>query len=236
MACRAGKARDQPLDQPVWNGAAHLPDFRRQASNIRKSHEAIFGPHGERRKLVDHLQRKLNLPRRPRRFADDSKAAAADDIRRQSEIHDVEQIEELRAEFESAQFGVATVPEWSVFDQGEVEVVIAGTAENIAAQRAETAAVGTSPAGEMDWNVKERAVAQRAHPEIVVTRSAAGREMRHRDQVGTISSAEARSRLLHAGEDRERRTGRQRCDVEKLPAPGQRSPEGPQKGHTVEWQ
>src|ERR1051325_4411561 len=69
-----------------------------------------------RSSLVNDLQRELNLPRGSRGLADDSEAAAAHDIRRQAEIHEVEYIEELRAKFQRAQLGIAALPEGRVFN------------------------------------------------------------------------------------------------------------------------
>jgi len=48
---------------------------------------------------INHFQRELNLPRVPCRLADDAEAAAPQNVRRQAEIHDVENVEELGAKF-----------------------------------------------------------------------------------------------------------------------------------------
>src|ERR1019366_3745920 len=103
----------------------------------------------------NHLQRKLNLPRRSRGLADNPKPAAAQDVRRSSEVHDVEDVEELCAKFECAEFCVAAAAEGSVFDQRHVEIVEAGPAERAPAQRSEAAVVGAGSVRQVDGNVEE---------------------------------------------------------------------------------
>ena len=60
-------------------------------------------------RLKNQFQRKLNLARCAGGLADDSKAAAAHYVGRQSEIHAIENVEELRAELQCAQFAVAAM-------------------------------------------------------------------------------------------------------------------------------
>jgi len=62
------------------------------------------------RPSINHFQRELNLPRRSRCLADDAEAAPAQNVRRQSEIHDVE---EFRPEFERLQLSAPAMPERS---------------------------------------------------------------------------------------------------------------------------
>src|SRR5262249_62267946 len=58
----------------------------------------------------NQLQRKLNLPRGAGRVTNDAKPGSAYRIRRQPEIHNVEQIEKLRSEFQNAKFIFAATP------------------------------------------------------------------------------------------------------------------------------
>src|SRR5579864_4892517 len=86
--------------------------------------------------LVNQLHRKLNLPRGPGGLADDSESAAAHNIIRQAEVHDVEHVEKFGAKFDGPEFAVPAVAERRVFNHGDVEIVIGGTAEGVAAERA----------------------------------------------------------------------------------------------------
>src|SRR5215472_11280028 len=99
----------------------------------------------------------------------------------------------------------------SVLDQSEIKVVVCGTSEGVAPERTEASAVWAGPAGDVDGNVKKGPVSHRAHPEIVITHRAAGRQVGHRNQVRTITSTEPSARLLHSRKDSERRTRRERC-------------------------
>src|SRR5512146_962241 len=94
--------------------------------------------------LVNHLQRELNLPRIAGRFADHPEAAARHDVIGQAEVHDIENIEELGAKFERAEFGIAAATEGRVFDQSDIKIVKGGAAESVAAQCSETSLVGAS--------------------------------------------------------------------------------------------
>src|SRR5215471_2627903 len=79
---------------------------------------------GER--LIDEFQRELNLPRGPRGLADDSEPAA---------VHDVEDVEELRAKFQRSHLSVSAVPDRRVLDDSDIEIVICRPTKRVAAQR-----------------------------------------------------------------------------------------------------
>lgn len=123
--------------------------------------------------LINQFQRKLYLPRAAGGFADHAKAAAGYDIVGQPEIYDVKHVEELGAEFERSQFGVAAVTEGRVLDQRHIEVVKAGTAEGVAAKGSEAALVRTSASGQIDRN-KEEGIVIRAAAEVVLAHGTAG--------------------------------------------------------------
>ena len=73
-------------------------------------------------------------------FADFAEAGAGEDVGWEAHVDDVEDVEELGAELEVDQFGAALArAEWGVFDEGEVEVVIGGSAEGVATEGAEAA-------------------------------------------------------------------------------------------------
>src|SRR5207253_6529448 len=71
--------------------------------------------------LERNLQRKLNLPRRPRRPADHPKPAPQHRVRRQPKIHNVEDIEKLGAELHDRPLSPAAPPKRRVLDQRSEE-------------------------------------------------------------------------------------------------------------------
>ena len=104
---------------------------------------------------VNQLQGELNLARRSGGLADDAKAASAQNVGRQPEIYQVENIEELGAKFHRPQLRASPMPERSVFDQRDVEVLESRSAKGVAPQRAETPMVGTGAARNVDRNREE---------------------------------------------------------------------------------
>src|SRR5258705_9431326 len=92
-----------------------------------------------RSKSINQLQRELYLPRRARRLADDPEATAKNNVGRQSEIHDVENIEEFGAKFEHCQLAVAPASDRRVLDQRHIKITIAWPTKSVTPQRAKTA-------------------------------------------------------------------------------------------------
>ncbi len=81
----------------------------------------------------------------------------------------------------------------------------AGPRNVLRPERAEAALVGARSAGNVDGHEEERSVV-RAAPEIIFAHGPAGREMRLRDQIGTIRAARTSTGLLHSGINREWRS------------------------------
>src|ERR1700721_2583266 len=101
--------------------------------------------------LVNQLQRKLKLPRCSRRAAYLAEAGAIDDVRRQAQVHDVEDVEELRAELQVYQLQSAlALSKTGVFDQRKIVVVVGRSTECIAPQGTETALVRPASARNVD--------------------------------------------------------------------------------------
>src|SRR5262245_1591297 len=82
---------------------------------------------------INELEGELNLAGAAGGAADQTEAGAAHGVGRQSEIDDVEDVEELRSEFEDAQFIFAAPAERSVLDQCDIEIVKGRSAEGVAA-------------------------------------------------------------------------------------------------------
>src|SRR6266496_4007858 len=164
--------------------------------------------------LVNHLQRELNLSRRSRGLADDSEPAAPHNVRRQSKIDNIEDVEELRSEFQRSQLCVSAMSERRVFNQRNVEVMESRPAKRIPPQSTEASLVGPGTARHIDWDGKERWIPPGPQSEIIVAHGAAGGQVRHRNQVGTITTAEARTRLLSSRKHGERRSCGQRRNVQ----------------------
>src|SRR5579863_273391 len=109
----------------------------------------------ESSRLVDHLQRELDLPRGSRGLTDNPEAAAAQDIRRQPKIDDIEDVEEFRAKLEGTELPIPTMPERGVFDQRDIEIVVSRSAEGVATQRAKAPLIRARSARDINRNVKE---------------------------------------------------------------------------------
>jgi hypothetical protein len=87
-------------------------------------------------------------------FADDAKSAAADEIRRKSEIDHVEDIEKLGAELEGPQLRVSAMAKGCVFDQSHIEIAKTGAAESVATKRAEAAMIRSGAAGNVNRDTR----------------------------------------------------------------------------------
>ena len=98
---------------------------------------------------------------------------------REAEIHDVENIEELRAELKRAQLGISSMTEWRVFDQRDIEIMKARSAKCVAAQCSKSTLIWACASGNIDRNIEERFVTYSAHTEIIVPCRPAGGQMRH---------------------------------------------------------
>ena len=128
------------------------------------------------------------------------------------------------------------MPEGRVFDECDIKVMIGGPAEGIPPECAEAALVGAGPAGNVNGDVEERAVADGAASEIVRAHRTAGGKMRHRYQVGAIPSSQAGPGLLHSGEYGEWRARGKRGDVENLPSTSQGAAQRAQQWQPIERQ
>ena len=118
--------------------------------------------------LVDKLQRKLNLPRGPSRFADHSKPRAFDCVRRQAHVHHVEHIEELPAELKVGKFQTtASMANWRCLNDSKVEVVISRPAEAVPAEHSESPRVRSGSTLNPDGNRKERSEERRVGKECL---------------------------------------------------------------------
>src|SRR5208337_3039760 len=134
------------------------------------------------------------------------KPAPAHNVRGQPEIDNIEHVEELGAKFHVPKFRVPAMSKGSVFDQRDVIVVKIRPPERIAPQRAKAALVRPRPARNVDRNIEERSVI-RAQTKIVVAYRPAGGEMRQRNQVRPVRSAQTSPGLLYARVNAERRSG-----------------------------
>ena len=185
--------------------------------------------------LVNQFQGELYLARGSSGSADNSEAAAEKDVGGQGKIYDIEDVEELGAEFENGQLAFATAAERRVFNQRQVEVAKMRATKSVAAQSSKAAAVRAGPASDVDGDKKKRAVVGAA-AEIVFARGPAGRKIGCGDQVGPIGTAGADAGLLDSGIDGERRAAGERGDVKNLPAGGQFAAEWKKKTHALKWQ
>src|SRR5437879_4497002 len=139
-----------------------------------------------RQSSVDYFQRKLNLPRRPRRLADDPEPAPVHNVRRQPKIHDIKDVEELCAKLERSHFRIATMAERCVFNERKIEVVKCGPTECVAPKSAETPAMRPGSSRNIDGDVKEGYVVF-AHAEVIVPHRPTGRKIRHGNKIRTIT-------------------------------------------------
>ena len=104
--------------------------------------------------LVNQLEAELNLAGGASRAADEAKPRAANDIRGQTEIDQVEDIEKLGAELECQRLA-APASELRILNQRHVEVVEGGAAEGVAAQDSEAALVRPRTPRNTDGDIEE---------------------------------------------------------------------------------
>lgn len=88
-------------------------------------------------------------------LADGVEAGAKHGIGRQSEIDDIEDVEELGAKLQHAPFRIAAPAERSVLDQSEVQLVESWPAKAISSDRAEVTFIWPGAAGKIDGNREE---------------------------------------------------------------------------------
>jgi len=136
-------------DHPKADPCARLPDLSRATFAPRRSplfFRAIrpfckLSPKGE-------AQGELDLAGEPGGFAEDTEAGAEQGVRRQSEIHNIENVEELRAKLQDSPFGAAAADR-SVLDQSDIVLLEFGAAKSIAPERAKVALIGAGPPGRL---------------------------------------------------------------------------------------
>jgi len=156
---------------------------------------------------IDEFERELNLTRCASGPADFAEARAAENIRGQAHIHDVEEIEELRSELEIHLLSSAvTMAEWRALDESEIVIVVSRSAESVAPQRAEQALVGTGASRYVNRNGEEVGPVVCAFAKVVLAICTRCGEMRRCNLVGPIDAVRSRAGLLDAGEYGERRS------------------------------
>ena len=151
--------------------------------------------------LIDKLQRKLNLTRVSRGFADDAETGSLKCVRGKPHGHDIEDVEELRAKLYADEFGSAlSLAEGRVLNEGKVIVVERRPTKGVSAQRAKATFVRAGPGGKIDRDGKVRGVV-RAHSEVVFPNLSRGREVGLSDLIGTIGAVGTSACLLDPGVD-----------------------------------
>src|SRR5438477_11076334 len=140
---------------------------------MRRAKLAPHCPWSSLGRSINQLQRELDLPRGACRLADNSEAGATNNVGRQSEIHDVEDIEEFGAKFEHCQLALGPASERGVLDQRHIKITIAWPTKGVATQRAKTAMIRPGSCGNIDGNEKKRAIVG-AQAEIIFAGLTAG--------------------------------------------------------------
>src|SRR5271165_2666939 len=86
--------------------------------------------------LINHFEGELNLAGSAGGLADFAKAGAVKSVGRQSHIHDIEEVEEFRAELQVHPLGAAgSAAEGRVLDKCKIEVMVSRTAKGVAPER-----------------------------------------------------------------------------------------------------
>src|SRR4029077_16734917 len=98
---------------------------------------------------------------------DNPKPATPQEIRRQPEIHQVKDVEELRPKLQRSHLPIPPPPERCVLDQRHVVVLEARPPERVASQRPKPPMIWPRPARHVDRHVEERRVV-RAPSKIVL--------------------------------------------------------------------
>ena len=120
-------------------------------------------------------------------------------IRRQTHGHDVEEIEELRAELQVHALRAAlAASEGSVLDEREIEVIKRRTAEGVAPQRAEAPLVRTGSVGKCTGIEKKSTPLSPAVTEIVFPHFARSRKLGLGNLIGTVDTARSVPGLLNS--------------------------------------
>src|SRR5208282_2728551 len=157
------------------------------------------------------------------------------DVGRQPEIDNIENVEKLSAKLEDGEFPISPVPEGRVLDQGNVELMKAGSAKSVAAQGTESAGIRAGASRHVDRDVEKRAIV-RASSKIVFALGTAGGKIGHGQKIGAVRSTGASASLLNSGVDRERWPAGQRSNIEELPAPSHILSHGFQEAHAIKRQ
>jgi hypothetical protein len=84
--------------------------------------------------------------------ANRAKTAAKHGIGRQSESHNVKNIEEFCAKLQDSPLAIAATPKRSVLDYREIELMETGSAKGVTAERPEYALIGTGAVSNMNRN------------------------------------------------------------------------------------
>jgi hypothetical protein len=117
---------------------------------------------------IDELERKLNLPRRPRRPADQPEPRSLDRVRRQPHVHHVEQVKKLAPELHICPFQPArAAANRRRLNQRIVEIVVRRSPKRVPPQRARPAGVRASPTRDVSGDREVGSVVW-AHSEISV--------------------------------------------------------------------
>ena len=149
-------------------------------------------------------------------MANHAEAGAPHDIRGQSEIDQVENVEELAPELQGCRLTRAAMAERRVLDQRHVKAVESRTVESIAPQRSESPLIGSCATGHADGDEEKRGIVA-ALPEVILSNRPTCGENRLPHLIGPVGVQGSRAGLLHAGVNRERRAAGQGADVQQFP-------------------
>jgi len=111
------------------------------------------------------------LPRGSCGFADRAEATAEHGIGGQTEVHNVENIEELRTKLQNSPLAIGSTSERRVFDQCEIKLMKTWSAKGIASKRTEDTLVWATASWNVNGNRKERTVV-RTTAEIILANRA----------------------------------------------------------------
>src|SRR2546428_1217450 len=163
-AAKGSSSRSARLNQPAVHSSPPVPCSVKMVLRGKVS--------------VVQFQRKLDLARRPGGLADHTKPAAENNVGGQTEIHFVEDIEELSSKLKDREFAVSAMAEGGVLNQGEIEIAEAGTSKRATAKNAKTALVRARSAGNVEGDLEKRAV-RSVHAEVVLAHRPARGKIRH---------------------------------------------------------
>lgn len=106
--------------------------------------------------LIDQLQRELYLPRVASRFADNAKPASPYDIRRQAEIDNIKDVEELRTELDRSEVAISPMTKVRIFHQRDIHVVESRTSKRVPSEGTKTAVIWARASHYANRNVEIR--------------------------------------------------------------------------------